>query len=178
MKRAVLVLVVIGLGACGKPIDGPPPPSPPVSTTLTAPPTLTESVDVKPLLAEEPCALIGPDLLNRLDVPLDGESSVEDGAEYCRWEESSVGMGLVISVEGQRDPLAANFDRQGAREDEVSGFPAIVLAVEPDHVCEFWVKTAPEQGFWVLYGALNQSHDACAGARTVAEHLGDRVRGG
>jgi hypothetical protein len=114
-----------------------------------------------------------------LSVDVEGVEHTRDGLHVCRWEEDGMsGIGLGISVERERDPLEKDYDHPEARVVEVDGFPAIVVAVQPDHVCDIAVKTAPNQGFSVIYGALDQALDACGGARAVAEHLAGRVREG
>ncbi|UVS81917.1 hypothetical protein Actkin_05681 [Actinokineospora sp. UTMC 2448] len=88
------------------------------------------------------------------------------------------GIGLTISVRSESDPLGDDYDHPDAQVTEVGGFPAILVAVQPDFVCDIAVKTAPDQGFTVLYGALDQTLDSCGGARMVADQLAARVREG
>ncbi|MGX7827662.1 DUF3558 family protein [Actinokineospora sp. 24-640] len=172
-------MALVGLTACGGPQDDLPLPTTTESTptTLTAPPTINESLDVKPLLAVDPCDLVGSEIRGPLNVDVEGVEYTSDGLHVCRWEEDGMsGIGLGISVERENDPLEKNYDHPEAQVVEIDGFPAIAVAVQPDHVCDIAVKTSPNQGFSVIYGALDQTLDACGGARTVAEHLAGRVR--
>ena len=173
-----MVLAAV-LSACGEPDAQPPPTSVPPPTTATAPPTVAEPVVIDPLVVGEPCAVVDRALRRELRVDVEGYSYSDDGTRICRWEvNGQKGIGLGVSVESNKDPLRDVFDRAGARASEVRGFPAVVFAVEAEHVCDIYVKTAPSQGFSVIYGALDQRIDACGGAMRVADHLAGKVRRG
>ncbi|MGW5052797.1 DUF3558 family protein [Actinokineospora sp. NPDC004072] len=169
--RAVGLLVLVVLTGCGAGEAEGPVPSPPSGS---APPPVA---GVAPLLVGAPCELVDQAMRRELGVDVAGVPYTERGAWVCRWErEGMAGVGLGVSVEAEVDPLAGVRGQRGALAGEVGGFPAIELAGE--HVCDVYVQTAPDQGFSVVYGALDRVLDACGGARKVAESLAARVREG
>ncbi|MGW5052799.1 DUF3558 family protein [Actinokineospora sp. NPDC004072] len=168
----VLVVLLTGCSQVEKEIPRP------VATT-TVPTTVAEAAFVDPLMGIEPCALVDKGVRERWGVGVEGFAYTGDGERSCTWEEDGAsGIGLSVSVKPGGDPLEQVQGRGGQRDVVVGGFAGVLIALEPDMVCEIWVRTAPGQGFKVLYGALDQVVDACGGAWEVAEGLAARVRAG
>ncbi|MGW5052800.1 DUF3558 family protein [Actinokineospora sp. NPDC004072] len=169
------MVVLAGCSTSGEQAAPPTTTAEPTTTTTTAETTTAApetTADITGYVGKG-CELVGKDVLAGVGITTAGQNR---GVAVCMWIDPGAKRKVMLRLIGDHDPLVEVRGAPDRVSSTIGGFPAAQLTNGQEKACDVYVRTAPNQGYMVMYGTMDGSGgDLCPSAVKVAEDVAGRV---